>query len=422
MQKLCKRFGFEEANRSRLTFSDSTKIRLNPITHTLELKQLGVNKVTGQPIYSTDADLSVTTWLTNPQTVKQWIGFSVNPQPQTQPAGTSVGFKLSDGTDDYYWDGGAWAVAGASDWSTEYEVVDNISSFDASSQKLALVINLATTDENVTPTVKSIKVLMSCQIDYLYSIIVSSLAPSLLEKIRPRIDFVLRSTGSDVLSLKDLETEFNILSVDAVYDEHNDPSHTTDLLVSFDAATQNLKLSSAVERGRTVWVEMTVEPEIYINWASQDYVEVEKLPAIVIDSFSMSGAEVFGLLAVPDISAKTAVVRRSPFRLQLSFDVVLLAEKTRTLLAMHDKALEHAATTRLLPWRAVDEYLSLQMEDEGLFQARPNLSDKHESRYTLRLDDVFLWLQPEEVLPLIERVNVTLASPELEGGPRWTGA
>lgn len=415
-QTLIKSFTFEAKNRGRLTFSDASKIRLAPegLGQTygrLQLTELGRKR--GLPYYSTDTDLTVTTWVTNPQTLIDWLGFEAVPRSDMQPANTQVRFRLNDGTDDRYWDGGAWAVAGATDWNTEAEVSANIATFPSTSLQLGVVINLMTTDEFVTPTLHAVDVLMDCEIDYLRSIVADSMVPSLAEKIRPSLDFTIYAQGGNILSLSQLEVAFNIVGITAVYDAHGDPTHEVNLYSDYDADAMNVTLTGDVARGTVLWVEMTVEPEVYVNWSSQDYIEVEKIPAIVIDGFNVSGNEVFGCFSVANNAANTAVLRRVPFRLQLSFEVVLLAEKNRTLLAMQDKALEHAATTRLLPWRAVDESISLTMVDEGTFAARPNLSDKHETRYSLRLDDIHLWLRPAEALTLVERINLQLATPEL---------
>lgn len=423
-QKLCKRFGFEEANRSRLVFSDPTKIRLVPprlgdYLPRLQLKSQGYKR--GRNVYSLDTDLTVTTWISNPETLASWAGFEAIPAASQQPAGTSVRYKLNDGTDDRFWDGGAWAVAGATDWNTEAEVTDNIASFPSTSRRIGVVVNLVTTDEFETPTLQAVEFLMDCEIDYIKSLVADSLAPSLAEGIRHRVDITTRAPGGSLVSLKALELDYNIVSVSAVYLDDTDPTHETNVLDSFDTDSQNAALTVSPERGVVLWLELLVEPEVYVNWASQDYYEVEKIPCVLIENFDIVGNEVSARQSVINSTAKTASVRRAPFRLRITLDVVLLAEKNRTLLTMLDKAMEHASTTHRLPWRAVDEVVSLTMVDEGAFAPKPNLSDKHDTRYSLRLDDVYLWLRPEEELPLVERLNISLASPELEGGPR-TGA
>lgn len=420
-QKLCKQFVFEESNRSLLTISDSTKIRLNAKTNQLELSIQSYNPSTGDPVYSTDTDLTITTWLSNPLALTQWLGFMMEPLTPNQPTNTQVRFKLNDGTNDRYWGGSSWDIAGATDWNTEDEVSANISSFPATSKQLGVVLNLLTTDGVSTPTVKDLELLYEAEIDYLRSLIVDSLLADLKEGIRPNVDETVRARGGDKLDLRDLETAYNILSVEAVYDHDGDPNHTTDLLSSYNATSKTITLTTSVERGRKMWIVLLVEPEGYLEWGSQDYTEVEKLPAIVIESVDLSGNTVNARFEVKNLNDDTATIRRVPFRLSGEFDIVLLAEKNRTLFSMMDQALTYMATTTELHWRAVDEYVSMYPIEQGLFRQRPTLKDEHTNRFTLRAENIYLWLRPEEVLPLVQNFNVILTDTSLEGGPRWTG-
>jgi hypothetical protein len=417
-QGLLKCFRFDRRQRSKLTFSDPAKI--NIVGDALQLKVQGYNRATGVPIFSTAVGLTATTQLTSPDTLSQWVAFGMTPTTSKQLAGATVQFKLNDGTDDRYWDGGTWAVAGAGDWSSESDVAANIASFPVTSKSLALVINLVTSDESVTPAVSLIDVWMNCDIDYLRSILADALIPSLRSGVQPVLDFSLLSEGGNRLNLRDVETKYNIASVVAAYDTTSDPGRVSNLFSSYDAASKTVELTSPVTRGNTIRLRFRIEPEVHLNWGSQDYVEVEALPAIVVDNVTLSGNEVFAQIDVRDPDAQQAHVRRFPFRLRFSVDVRLLAEKNRTLLSMMDRALEHLASTPLLPWPAVDEEISMVSDAEGLFQPRPNLSDKHEMGYSLVLHDVHLWLRPEELIPLVQRFNPTLLAPGLQGGPNWT--
>jgi hypothetical protein len=420
-QKLCKQFLFEEVNRPLLTISDSTKIRLNAKTNQLELSIQSYNPSTGDPVYPTDTDLTITTWLSNPTALKQWLGFMMEPLTPNQPANTQVRFKLNDGTDDRYWGGASWDVAGATDWNTENEVSANISSFPATSQQLGVVLNLLTTDGVSTPTVKDLELLYEAEIDYLRSLIVDSLLEDLKASIQPNIDFAIRALGGDKLDLRDLETAYNIVSIEAVYDHDGDPQHNTDLFSSYNATSKTITLTTSVSRGKRMWIVFIAEPEGYLEWGSQDYTEVEKIPAIVIESVDLSGNTVNARFEVKNLNNDTATVRRVPFRLNAEFDIVLIAEKNRTLLAMMDQALTYMATVNKLHWVAVDEYVSMYPIEQGLFRQRATLKDEHTNRFTLRLENIYLWLRPEEVLPLVRRLNITLTDNTLQGGSRWTG-
>jgi hypothetical protein len=421
IQKLVKCFRFEEKNRRRFIFSDSTKIRLNPITNRIELSQIGYNRATGEPLYSTDTDLYVATWVTNPTAIRQWAGFSHDPLERNQPDNTTVRFKLNDGTDDRYWGGATWDVAGASNWNTEAEIAANISTFPVIDQKLGVIVNLQTTDPKVTPFVTAVDILMSCEIDYLYSLIGDALLSSLEASFKPMADFAVRAEGGDKISLKDQETPFDVIDVPEAYDHDSDPNHFTNIASAYDVTSKVLTLSSSVERGTTVWFRFTFQARIYLNWPSQDYIEVEKLPAVIVDSFDIKGNEIYAEALVRDMPNFQATVRRFPFRLNLEFDIVLLAEKNRTLLIMMDLALKHVADNPLLHWPAVDESVSMRIVTEGLFRPRPNLDDIHSTRYSLMIEDIHLWLRTVEVKPLVQRFNLSLSDPSLQGGPRWTG-
>lgn len=404
-QKIVKCFNFDKQNYARLTFSDSDKIRCNLQLFQLQLKSQGVNAVTGAPTYPTDVDLTVTTWVTNPTTVKQWIGFAVN---CVQPTNTEIKFKLNDGTDDLYWTGSAWSVAGASNWNTEAEVVANIDTFPVIDQKLGFVINLVTTDSTVTPTIQSLDVLMQCEIDYMRSLIADSLIPSLREGLQFTVDTAKNAPGGMVLSLRNLETSYNIVGVAEVYNTTNDPNKLTNIFQSYSPLSKTITVSSGFNRGENAWIRFIVEPEVYLSWGSQDYTEVQKLPAVIIDAVTPAGSEVRAQAWVNNNTDLDAVVNRDPLRLDIDITITLMATKNRTLLAMMDKAMEHALETQLLNWNAVDENVDLQLMNEGFFKPRPNLGDSHASEYTLKLLNVYFWLHPSEVLPLVQNINVNL--------------
>lgn len=397
---------FEELNRSRLTFSDATKIRLNPDTNRLELKQ---DPTTLR--YPTDANLHVKSWVVYPRALKGLTAFHADPLEQRQPAGTAIRFRLGNGTNEYYHNGVAWVVAGASNWNTEEQVAANIATFPIDQLKVQVIVNLSTTDPEVTPTCEAVALMLDVDLDYLPSIVGDSLAPSLREALRPVIDHaMLHDAGGAKLNLRDLESAYNVLDVEAVYDHDADPDHLTNLLQSYDPATMVVVLSTGLTAGTPIWLKLLVEPEVYINWGSQDFIEVEKLPAVVIDRIDGRGAQVFGRAQVRNAATKQAKVLKRPYRISLVCDIVLLAPKDRPLFTMMDMALEHAHVNAVLPWRAVDERLSLRTVNEIDFRPRPDLRDEHGSSYSLRLDEINLWLGPEEVRYLIERFNLTLTT------------
>ena len=70
----------------------------------------------------------------SPKAVNKWFSFEIifrfgENKPLVLPVRTSIGVKVKTTGDDYFWDGGAWAVAGLSDWSTEAQIRINIPTF-----------------------------------------------------------------------------------------------------------------------------------------------------------------------------------------------------------------------------------------------------------------------------------------------------
>lgn len=412
--KVAKLFTLKEENRDQLTFSDATKIRLDPKLDQIQLKVQSYEPATGKAVYPLDTDLTVETWVTTPQAVRQWLGFSATPRPSLQPDNTTVQYKLNDGTDDRFWGGSSWDVAGATDWNDEATIAANIGSFPVT-QQLKVIINLATTDQYETPTLEEIALLMNCEIDFLDSIIHDSLIPKLKEQFRPVLRFGLLVEGGTKISLLDVETPFNIIDVVRAYDHVTDPTHTTDILSSYDTTDKTITLTTSLERGTEVRFEYETEPAVYLEWGSQDYTEVEKVPAIVISRVEVEGNQIFGECSVSDISSSQAVVQRFPFRLNLNLDIVLLAEKNRTLLKMWDRAFKYASEVLLLPWLALDEVIGTRLTGlKQAFNPTPNLNDIHQSSFSMLLTDIHLWLTPEETIPLVQTFNLTLEKAQEE--------
>jgi hypothetical protein len=422
MQRLVKSFRFEERNRAALTFSDSDKIRLNSSTPALELVVQSIEKSTGKNIYPLDEDLYATIEAFNPEALVQWVGFSLDPHVSYQPDNTSITFRLNDGTDDYYWDGASWsAPSGASDWSTENDVVTNIDSFPTTSKELAVIVRLKTTDKYETPSLKVIDLLMDCNVIYMQSL-VESLLQDLKENLRPIVNVSTRALGGTYVSLSDLETPFDIQNVFAVYNHTSDPGHITNLYSSYDASSKVITLSSSIDRGAKLWIDFTVEPAVYLNWGDEDYVYLTKIPAVVLDRVDTDGNQIIARQSSYDVVQNTAEIRNIPFRLQVAIDVLLVAESNRTLLSMQDDLYTYFGSRATLRWRAIDELVAMRMVDEGNIKNRPNTGGMHQLTCSVILQEVYLWVRPVEQRTLVQDVVLSLSDPTTEGGVQYTGS
>lgn len=390
--KLVKCFTFQEKDRPHTTLGPDT--RLNPETSRIQLK---ADPITGE--YPTDPNLYVRTRLSTPKAVKQWIGFDVTAiqhlDEDKNPL-TSLGFRLSDGTGDFFWNGAAWAPAGTNDWSTEQEVADNISSFPATEQAIQVIVNLATSDPSVTPEVSLIKVLYEASIDFQEDILFRSLVPKLREEIRPIGRHVFRlNAGTSIVNLNQvkLETPYTIRGIDSVFNHTTDPLHKTDLFVSFDEVTGNITLSQTISQGQAVWIEFYYEPVVAVT-TSQDFYEVERVPAILLKDIDMvNGNERQISDYVRNKGAGTAWVVPPPIQGDLQVTIEILTDKAVDNRRMMTEVHRFFGRNRFLVSTGLDERYRLWLTDEYGDRTDPSQKELHSSEATFRIVGVRVWNQ-----------------------------
>lgn len=316
LKKVIKRFEFTENNRSLMTIG--TDVSLNPNTHKLQLKE-------SEGGYSTSANLYAKTWVINPNSVKQWQGFDVYVTHGKDYLGdetTSLGFRLGDGTDEYYWNGASWEV-NTSDWNTEEEVATNISSFIVTDRKLQIIINLVTTRSDHTPVIEEIRVLYDSDIEFQDDIIFDSLIPFMKDNIRPIGRYLIKmASTSDTIDLTNdypLKTAYNITGIDSVYNHTDDPGHATDLYQSYNVNTKIITLSSSVAQDKKVWIRFYYEPEIAVS-TDREYIENDVVPAIHMTNIEeINDKRIPGYTCVRDKAAGTAVKLKNPRQKDLEF-------------------------------------------------------------------------------------------------------
>lgn len=286
--------GFGRDPFAELTFSNSVLIRLDPKDYHVRLR----GSVKG--VYSTLPNIWFRTWVTNPTAVRKLL--MVQTFPPIQPPDTTVQLRLYDGTNDLYWDGADWSIAGVSDWNTEAEINAHIETFPVlPDRQFAVTVNLQTTDEDVSPKIEEIRVLMEIHIDYIEDIILRSLFPLMSSTIRPPTNLGnIQPYTSDVSSI-DLDnyrinTPYNIVDVDRVFDFTDDPNLLYNLFDSYNPTTKVIQLSSDLPTGHRPFIIFRYEPEL-VFITHQDWEEVAKVPALIIqrleipsETFYNSGA------------------------------------------------------------------------------------------------------------------------------------
>lgn len=381
LKDIIKLFDFVESNRDRIDITGG--LRLNPGRSMVDLPRLELPRqaAPADDLYDTSTALTAKTWLTTPMSIKEWRGFEAVVTQKADPDGggvivTSAFYRLGDGVDEFYWDGGAWAVATPTDWSDEADVANNIATFPATAKALEVIVNLRTSDERVTPELAEIKVLYGASIDHMEDYLTRSLIPDLKANVRPagRTKFSFGGGTSVVEEDYKPETPYNIKGVDAVWDENADPAHLFDLFSSFDLATGEITLTS--DPGVTrLFIRFLYEP-VVARTTSRDYSEVSKVPSLKIENVRLTNAGIRGNDdSVVNKDAGTAVKVHGVRQGDIEFDLVAETDKIVDQDRLAEAARDYMASNPLLVSRGMDERFRLWLVDEYDQIGGPNNAD-----------------------------------------------
>jgi len=403
LRQYIKHFTFTEKDRGDVTLGTDT--RLNPVTHRAQLGTYGV------ATYPTIADLYVKTRLTNPEAVRQWLGFEVEVIHKSilGVQKTSVGFRLSDGTNQYWWTGSAWQI-NTSNWNTEAEVATNISTFPATSRKLQVVANLKTVDSSVTPELVEIRVLYGAQLDSeLEDMILRTIVRG-MKSIRAitRFPIKMATTGITIdLDNFPLDSDYNVVDVDAAFNHTDDPDHNADLLDSYDSGTKVITLVSQVTAGKTVWLRLEYKPRVAVH-TSRDYIEVEHIPSLIIEDVALVDAvQRFGEDYVGKRSDYSATILPAPTQGNLDFTLSAIADKVVDGLRLSAAVKRWFGDNPLIRSTGLDEAYSLRLVDEYEHRGTPSEEDLFTWRATFRVRNFCIWTRSPESGYLVKKFSTT---------------
>lgn len=197
---------------------------------------------------------------------------------------TSFAYRLHDGTDARYWDGAAWAIAGAGDWNTLADFNGNLASYAGAS--IAIEVRLKTTDELITPILSAVCIRWTGRvIDNYREWIYRTVVRSLKNNIRPITDFDVPGDGTAAIDLNafDFDAAFNLVDVLAVYDHTADPAHAVNLLDTYVAGI--VTLTAPIPAGNNAWLEATYAPDVAVT-TNTDFVTDAQVPALWITAIT----------------------------------------------------------------------------------------------------------------------------------------
>lgn len=394
LRKFIKWFSFGKFDFDSTTLMDG--VRIDPIHNYAVLGSYD------SVVYPTDNDLYLISKTTSPSKVKQWLGFEAvaNHFRRDGQIVTSLAFRLTDGTDQYYWNGATWVVS-VSDWNTEEEVSVNISSF--THKTIGFVVNLKTADRQVTPQLCGIKLLFGAYLDSeIEDAIERSLVP-LLRTARPVTRLAALKVGSNnTISLSDysFDADYRIVSVDSVFNHEADPDHDNDLLESFttksstdpwiDGTVDEITLSALVVADTQIWLELRYEPVVSVE-TNTDWYQPAHVPAVVIDSVRYNGNLRGGVdyVANKGIGAATCIPAPAEGDLVIGISGMagllidserLASEITRVLDGAHS-----------LVVTGLDESYTITVTTDHDFTASANNNDLHAWRKTILISNFRVW-------------------------------
>lgn len=362
LKKICKKIDFVEHIRDEIVLGNN--VRLDAVNNYLKL-------IDNDGIYPLDDDLFAKTRAINPNSVKQWLGFQcdvlnfMDDYDATTPV-TGVYFRMHDGQNEYWHDGDDWTV-NTINWNTEEQICANILTFPVATKKIGAVLNLYTDDEYKTPIVKSVKFLYSSDIehqdDYLYRTIVRQLN----SQIRPLTDFALKlvSTSTTIdLSANPLKTPYEIIGIDSVFDDTDDPDHMIDLYQSYNPTTKIITLSSAIQSNSTAWIKIIHKPTISIT-TGLEYTELAKVPAIVLSDISLVNmVELSHAEFVLNKYTKTGTKIFPPKRRDIEISMIIITDSARDQTRIADEAKRFFDNNPVLTSWGLDEDFTLMLLDD----------------------------------------------------------
>lgn len=354
--------------------------------------------------------------VTEPLALQSWGGFDYE---AVEPDGTALTFRLSDGTDDYWWDGGAWVVItpDPAEWNTRQEIHDHVADFRSvvSSRKLQVVTRLATTDPSLTPRLTTTKLLYRAWINFTEDLILRSFIPTLKSQLRPWKDTSFKAkSATDTFDLGEGSVyslrPYQAAEIVGVWDHDSDPQHLTNLLDSYDSGTETLTLTGAVASGTRLFVTFKYAPKVSIA-KHPDYIEVEdEIPSLVLEGLravlKMRGSPA-RKDAIINRADHTAKVVASADATTFDLDILVSADRNTDRLRLSDAVRDYLEDNPLLNLAGVDEDTPIRILQDPSFNGRPENSGLLQETITVRFDRVHYFPQAKDRFAVTE-MNVAL--------------
>ena len=408
-----KDYPFDASTRKSTAFSDTTKIHINTdeSQFTTASRFRGALQLkSNQGKYSTDMNISASSDLTNPTAIQAWLGLQ---EIAEKPIGTSVGYRVTDGSDQFHWDGSDWVLS-AVDWNTIAELNEGIRRFIPQKLKktIGFIINLATTDEDATPKLFELRLIGAYDADVFDDLVYRSVVPALKSAITytDKVVIIEADPETNTLLVSDFDfgtSTYKVIDVISVYDEEGDEAHFNNLLESFDAETGVITLIAPVAKDTPLRLKLTYRPRVEVQ-ANQDIIEVAEQPVILIERIQeQNSKKIIARDHIADVGGG-AFGFSDPIISDYMFTLRIVAGYGVDLKRL-DSAVKELLRTGLIASTGLDEQRDVTLLPEFATGTQPNLSDAHVASTAFIVRNVSNWDFRGQV-SLVDKLNVTVAN------------
>jgi len=202
---------------------------------------------------------------------------------------TAVTYRVWNGSAELWWNGAAWAAAGAGEWNTEAELVAHAAELPGTVRTLAITAKLSTTDERYAPAFYGARIAYSCSVvDDLDDALIRTVLASLRSEVRAVA--VDRFTTSATLAEVDLGTgpagdtevggewAYDVTDVAAVF---NLTDELAPLAGTWDSGTATWTPTTPISSGQALRLEVLYRPHLVVS-VHREAQALERLPAVYI--------------------------------------------------------------------------------------------------------------------------------------------
>lgn len=365
----------------------------------------------------------------NPQAVKGWGAFS---ERSRKPSGTSVLWRLGDGTAERWFNGTAWVPAVSEDeWNSETEVSAALPLFPLTARKIAPVAKLITFDRFSTPVLLGYDILIQAVFDWFEDLVLRSVVPRLKADFQFVTDFsAILSAGGSGFNFKTdrafiTEQDLNIAGIDSIFNHTLDPNHMTDILSSVNLGTGAVTLTGTVVAGTRLFIRYLVNPEVVVNFANSDYYEIGKTPTVIVENISIEAQQVQAFRELVDRARDKGWENIAPLWVkEMTCNCVLMAGGLVDLFRFYSMAAKvtlrgtHNPTDEqgaLIHTPALDRRYTLKFLSDSRYNPKPNLADLKTVSFGLAVCNFYAWLRDLEEMPIVKSVNCSVKNKETSG-------